>query len=427
MAENKVPQIDGIELRRDAEERLGEIPEADLLKEKDPLRLLHELQVHQIELEMQNSELRKTRDELETTLDMCTELYDFAPVGYATLDRDGTILRVNHACSRLLGVEHSGLIGRRLEQFVAVAARPAFADFHEKVYTSHAKESFNVEFLKEGYPALFIKIEAVAASGEESRIALIDITEQKEAEEQIKKLNKVLSARTAELENANEALTAFNYTVAHDLKQPLNNIYTSSQVIEMLCGDKLDEESKEYLQIVKTSAINLSNLITTLLTFSHSDHTEPERKNVDLSTMAMVIGASLRLNEPGRRVTFKIDEGLTANGDPDLMQVVLDNLFGNAWKYTASLKQASIEFGAREMDGILTYFIRDNGPGFDMQEAEGLFLPFKRLSGSDCTGHGIGLATVERIIKRHGGKIWAIAEPGKGATFYFTVPDKETS
>lgn len=242
-----------------------------------------------------------------------------------------------------------------------------------------------------------------------------------EAEAEIKELNAGLSARITELENLNRELEAFNYMASHDLRRPLNNIFTSTQAVEQLCGDMLDEECMELLEIIRNGARNMSSLIGKLRSFSYSEHAEMNRAMVGLSDMARVVIADLRLKEPGRVVKLRIDEGVTVNGDPELLRLVLENLIENAWKSTASQEQATIELGSIEIDGRQTCFIRDNGPGFDMRDAEGLFLPFRRLPGSDVTGHGLGLATAERIIRRHGGKIWASAEPGKGATFFFTL------
>jgi light-regulated signal transduction histidine kinase (bacteriophytochrome) len=236
------------------------------------------------------------------------------------------------------------------------------------------------------------------------------------------KTNADLAARTAELESSNRELAAFNYMASHDLCQPLNNIHTSAQAIELLCMDKIDEDCKKLLQIVKKAAMNMRNLIATFLRFSQSEHAELHLKMADLSEMARVVTADLRVADSGRRVTFNIEEGVKVYCDPELLRVVLENIIGNAWKYTANREQATIEFGAMEADGRKTFFVRDNGVGFDTRDVEKLFHPFKRLQGSDeLTGHGIGLATVERIIRRHGGKIWAQGEPGKGATFFFTL------
>lgn len=249
-----------------------------------------------------------------------------------------------------------------------------------------------------------------------------DITERKRSEAELKQLNADLSARTAELESSNRELAAFNYMASHDLCQPLNNIHTSAQAIELLCADKIDEESKGFLRIIKKGALKMRNLIDMFLRFSQTENAELHRKMADLTEMARVVTANLRLSDSGREVEFKIEEGLKVYGDPELLRVVLENIIGNAWKYTGNMEQATIEIGAMDMDGRKTYFIRDNGRGFDMREVEKLFLPFKRLQGSEkLAGHGVGLATAERIIRRHGGKVWALGEPGKGATIFFTL------
>ena len=160
----------------------------------------------------------------------------------------------------------------------------------------------------------------------------------------------------------------------------------------------------------------MNQLISALLDFSQMAHIKPRLERVDLSAMAQKAAFDLRQAEPGRRTAFLISGGISADGDENLLQVVLDNL------YTGRQEEGVIEFGVVEIQGIATYFVRDNGPGFDMADVDNLFTPFKRLSGAkDFQGHGIGLATVKRIIHHHGGRIWAEGEPGKGATFYFTL------
>jgi len=229
-----------------------------------------------------------------------------------------------------------------------------------------------------------------------------------------------------ELEDANRELQTFNYSIAHDLRQPLNIISGYCQALKMLCGDRLDEVSAGYLQGTYEGTLRMSNLIEALLNFSHLSRVELQREMVDLSKTARELAEGLRVTNPERPVTFQIADGVTVDGDPNLLRAALDNLIGNAWKYTAIREEAVIEFGSAEIDGKTACFIRDNGPGFDMADAEKLFLPFKRLSGAEePRGFGIGLATVERIIKRHGGSIWAEGEPDKGATFWFTLPTRE--
>ncbi|MBC8017826.1 MAG: response regulator [Verrucomicrobia bacterium] len=231
-----------------------------------------------------------------------------------------------------------------------------------------------------------------------------------------------LNERNEQLKNAVHDLEAFNYTVSHDLRQPLNYIGMASQAIKQLSDDKLDEESKECLNLVVNGVKQMSDLIETLFRFSNSAHSEMHQKMVDLSINARIIAANLKTTEPERQVSFKIAEGLMAYGDSGLLYVVLENLLGNAWKYTGEQRQAVIEFGSVEYNGTTAFFVRDNGPGFDMADAEKIFIPFKRLSGmARFKGHGVGLATVERIIRRHDGKVWAEGQPGSGAVFYFSL------
>lgn len=231
-----------------------------------------------------------------------------------------------------------------------------------------------------------------------------------------------LSALNEQLSAANQELAAFNYTVSHDLCQPLNYIGVACQAIKMSSYDKLDDNNKECLDIVMDGVNHMAKLIESLLRFSNSTQKAMHPEIVSLSTIANKIASKLRTAEPGRQVIFTSAEELTAHGDPQLLYVVLDNLLGNAWKYTGKQEHAVIEFGSVEHNGTTVFFVRDNGPGFSMTDVENLFIPFKRLPGTtEFLGHGIGLATVERIIRRHNGKIWAEAEPCKGATFFFTL------
>ncbi|BCS53416.1 PAS domain S-box protein [Geobacter sp. SVR] len=249
-----------------------------------------------------------------------------------------------------------------------------------------------------------------------------DITARKQAEQEIVRLNAEVAARAVELEKANLELEAFNYTVAHDLRSPLNLISGHCQIMMEACGVTLDEECRAYLQQTYDGALRMNKLISALLDFSRMAHAEPHRENLDLSAMALAVAAELRRSAPERNVDFRISEGVVLDGDRELLRVVLDNLLGNAYKYTSKRDDAAIDFGATEIDGEPACFVRDNGPGFDMSDAGNLFIPFRRLTGtSEQRGFGIGLATVDRIIRRHGGRIWAEGEPGKGATFYFTV------
>jgi PAS domain S-box-containing protein len=250
----------------------------------------------------------------------------------------------------------------------------------------------------------------------------MDITERKRAAEEIEKLNTDLACRAAELEAANRELEAFNYTVSHDLRSPLSGVRGLCQLVINKYGASLDGHCLQILQKVLLGTEQMSQIVTTLLQFSQMKGSDLPRELVDLSEMARVIVSELRAQEPKRLVTFAIRGQLQATGDARLLRQALENLFSNAWKFTRDLHEARIEFDAAGLDGVTTYFVRDNGIGFAQKDADRMFKAFQQLHGDvKFEGHGIGLATAQRIIQRHGGQIWAEGEPGKGATFYFTL------
>lgn len=512
-------------LRRQAEELLkANMAESGVPGRDDELhRLLHELQVHQIELEMQNAEILQARDELEIVLGKYTDLYDFAPVGYVTLDRTGAVRAVNLSATSLLGVERVKLLGQPFGQFVKSESRPFFSRFLGEVFASQEKVSCEVALTTNKNLPLIVQVEAVTfGSLQECRVALIDITERILMEERTAHLasfpqmnpNPVLevdssgritffnpaTAKTlqslgldeadiaaflpsdmkdiidnsdwlieatlyreisikdkvfgetifltpifrvariyafditerrraddalqqalSELKTVNIELEAFNFTVSHDLRQPLTILNSYCQMLQEQCGNKIDEKCRGYIHKIYDGTLQMNRLIDTLLNFSLAGRGELHPDTADLSTMAAEITIELKVSDARREATFHIAEGIVAFGDSDLLRVVLDNLIGNAWKYAGNREGAVIEFGVTEIDGNTACFVKDNGPGFDMAQADRLFDPFQRLPGTKGEGHGIGLATVERIIRRHGGRVWAVGEVGKSACFYFTL------
>ena len=235
------------------------------------------------------------------------------------------------------------------------------------------------------------------------------------AQEQLQVLNK-------ELHSANQELESFAFTVSHDLRSPLAGVIGFSQILLDDYSQQFDEEVKTHLGWILRSANKMAQLIEDLLQFSRSNNATVEVEPVDLSVIAQEVVADLKTHYPDHIVNINIESGLTALADPKLMQVVMNNLLGNAWKYSSKVENPGISFGQTISYGQTVYFVKDNGAGFDMAKADKLFNPFTRLHTSrEFEGTGIGLSTVKRIVEKHGGMIWAESESGKGATFFFTV------
>jgi signal transduction histidine kinase len=238
----------------------------------------------------------------------------------------------------------------------------------------------------------------------------------------IKDLNEELADHVRQLEVANKELKSFSYSVSHDLRAPLRGIAGFAKILQEDYGDKLDSQGLEYLQMLHKASEQMNELISALLVLSRVSQTEMRRQVVDLSGLVRAIVENLKSSAPDRQVEFAIADGLTASGDPTLLRMMLENLLGNAWKFTGKNPQARIEFGAQNSAAGRTFFISDNGVGFDMKYADKLFGAFQRLHATnEFPGTGIGLATVQRVINRHGGRIWTEGEVDKGATFYFTL------
>jgi len=246
------------------------------------------------------------------------------------------------------------------------------------------------------------------------------------AELELARLNEALEQRVAErtrmLEAANKELEAFSYSVSHDLRAPLRSIDGFSQILGRKLGDQLDATGKDYLLRIQRASQRMGELIDDLLKLARVSRAELKKENMDLSRIAHEVVEELQARAPARRVEVAIEDGVMAQADGRLIRGVLENLLGNAWKFTARQEAPMIAFGRCEMDGRRVCFVRDNGAGFDMQYANKLFGAFQRLHKTeDFEGTGVGLATVQRIINRHGGRVWAESAVGEGATFYFTL------
>lgn len=231
-----------------------------------------------------------------------------------------------------------------------------------------------------------------------------------------------LAHQNDELRAVNEELQAFSYSVSHDLRAPLRSIDGFSKILLDKYAERLDEAGRRYVQKVRSSSQRMGQLIDDLLHLSRLTRKELHREMVDLTSLAQAVAEELHQQEPDRDVRFRVEDGIVARGDRQLLRVVLDNLLGNAWKFTRDQASPEIAFGAATEGGRTVYYVSDNGVGFDMAYADQLFSPFQRLhSDREFEGTGIGLATVARVIRRHGGRIWAESVEGEGTTIHFTL------
>jgi two-component system, sensor histidine kinase and response regulator len=241
-------------------------------------------------------------------------------------------------------------------------------------------------------------------------------------EDTVRKQQELLASQQ-QLREANRELEAFSHSAAHDLGSPLRAIDAWLRALNEESASQLDAKGKEHVEHALDAAARMRQIIDDLLRLSRVVNVELSRGDFSLSAVATLVGSNLIAFHPDHEVDFVVEPRMRCPGDRGLVQVVLENLLGNAWKFTRKQEQSRIEVGTVKHDGPTTYFVRDNGAGFDMAKAHKLFLPFERLhSQEEFKGTGIGLTTARRIIDRHGGRIWAEAAPGQGATFYFTIP-----
>jgi light-regulated signal transduction histidine kinase (bacteriophytochrome) len=254
-----------------------------------------------------------------------------------------------------------------------------------------------------------------------------EIVERQQAEQRTLELNQGLRQAIVELKAVNKELEAFSYSVSHDLRAPLRSIDGFSQALLEDCLEQLDAVGQDYLRRIRSASQRMGQLIDDLLALARVTRSNLHKESVNLSQLASEICTHLQQTQPERQVEFEVQPNLVDRGDVRLLQVVLENLLNNAWKFTSGHQQARIEFSAIASDkGIPTYFVRDDGAGFNMTFVDKLFKPFQRLHGMhEFPGNGIGLATVQRIVHRHGGRVWAEAALDRGATFYFTLVEEE--
>ncbi len=334
-------------------------------------------------------------------------------------DMQGTITFWNQGAERMYGYSKEEAIGRKAyDLLLTIFPEPLPEIEHELVQTG--KWEGELEHTRKDGKKVNVSGHWTLYRKDSSTPPLIieantDITERKQAEETLKRY-------TQELESANKELESFSYSVSHDLRSPLRALDGFSQLVSNDYADKLDDTGKDYLNRIRKASQYMAELIDDILKLSRINRADMFRDKVDLAVVARAILADLKASQPDRQVEVLTPSSIVVYGDQQLLTIALRNLLENAWKFTGKCSQSRIEFGVKPQGVDKVYFIKDNGAGFNMKYADKLFQPFQRLhSEKDYEGTGIGLAIVQRVIRRHGGRVWGESEKGQGATFYFTL------
>jgi PAS domain S-box-containing protein len=339
--------------------------------------------------------------------------------------RDHRFIEVNDSFTRLTGFSRDQILNDASIEYRLMGSLPdrdrIVKFLKERGSVRNQEISFHTRKGEER--TMLFSSEPINFGGEPCKITIAkDITELKRAEEELKQAMSRLEKSSAQLTATNRELETFSYSVSHDLRSPLRSIDGFSQALLEDYLDRFDEQGRDYLNRLRLASQKMGALIDGLLKLSRLTRNEMRQETVDLGALAQEIAQGLQETQPEHQVAFSAGDGLTARGDPQLLRVMLENLIGNAWKFSGHNPHPRIEFGNVRQNGITEFFVRDNGVGFDMAYAGKLFGAFQRLhNAEDFPGTGIGLATVQRIINRHGGTIRAEGEVGKGATFYFTL------
>jgi PAS domain S-box-containing protein len=378
------------------------------------------------------TERKMAEQALRESENLYRKMNENSPLGmhFYQLTADGQLVftGANPAADKLLGLDNSQFIGQTIQDAFPPLTQTEVPSRYRGVAAEGIPWSTEQIAYEDDRIMGAFEVSAFQTTPGNMVAVFADVTERKQAEEKINQLNLELEQRvverTVQLEITNKELEAFSYSVSHDLRAPLRGIDGWSQALLEDYHDQLDEQGKQYIERVRSETQRMGHLIDDMLQLSRLTRAEMTTGPVDLSALAQAIAGRLQAEASLRHVDLNIQAGLTAEGDVHLLEIVLTNLLDNAFKFTAKRAEACIEFGQTELQGQRVFFVRDNGAGFDMTYAQKIFGAFQRMHKvSEFPGTGVGLAIVQRIIHRHGGRVWAEAEVERGTTFYFTLGD----
>jgi len=379
------------------------------------------------------NELEKSRQELDASKTKTDTILEMVGSAIISVDENQSIILFNSRAQEVFGYMRDEVVGKNLNVLIPEENREkhrqhirGFGDGITKMSGARGVDIFALHKTGRKFPIDASISKIVLNDKPIYTVALDDITWREEAKNKLEQnqedLERMVSKRTHELEISNQELERYSYTIAHDLRAPLRAIISFSQIVLEGAGNKLDGEQYSSLERVVAAGKRMSVLIEHILSLSRLSRKEPRRVILELNEKIHTIISGLSATDPDRKINWIVQEHLVANVDPDLIEIVLLNLLDNAWKFTSGNDSAEIEFGMIHSEDKDVFFVKDNGMGFDMAYKDKLFHEFQKLhSGKNIQGEGIGLASVGRIVQRHGGRIWAESSPDQGATFYFTL------